>query len=97
MVQLVCFYYVITTFTTVGYGNSILLLLVIHVPPTDALMLYMTGDIYATTDAERVGCHAPPYFFSNFYHCGDDAVSGILYLPVHGRCVYFWNSGFSNQ
>ena len=52
--QLVCFYYVLTTFTTVGYGD------IFHffVPHGKMLVLnhinLSAGDIYATSEGERV-------------------------------------------
>ncbi len=65
--QLVCFYYVLTTFTTVGYGESVILVCLIFLDITSKLnklkLLYfkttvsMAGDIYASTNGERVISH----------------------------------------
>ncbi len=51
--QLVCFYYVLTTFTTVGYGNCQSEIIIPIYRSTDRL--FAAGDVSATSSGERVG------------------------------------------
>ena len=95
-VQFVCFYYVLTTFTTVGYGEN---LITFHIRPCNQLISnrvvrYMAGDIYATTDAERV---LLPWLALILPHLAPDMVNaGVLYLSVPGCCLSVWHHRIPN-
>jgi hypothetical protein len=95
LAQLVCFYYVLTTFTTVGYGPKprmncvvskwrFLSVFIFARPYEIAFVFFNTGDISASTDGERVW--APDAMI--LYH-----TTKRFDVIITGRC--FVSSSFS--
>jgi hypothetical protein len=78
--QLVCFYYVFTTFTTVGYGTS-------TAPRNQRFNVndewfFASGDISASSDGERVSANNGRFLseYSAFHGTDDPLKKRLLHL-----------------
>ncbi len=96
LLQLLCFYYVLTTFTTVGYGESVSQFCPNLVSDSySAPHIPSAGDIFATSEGERV-TFALGIMLLKIHHDGG-CVLGLLYLPLLVCCIAFWNYHCSSQ
>jgi hypothetical protein len=112
LVQLVCFYYVLTTFTTVGYGKYIYLLklkltctrirthICAHAQKTQLLMSTDLGwhqEIYPPAQMEK-GC---VLLFSiqlfTFPIRKNILFPGVLYCPISLCSFPLWHPGFTGE
>jgi hypothetical protein len=95
--QLVCFYYVLTTFTTVGYGEYFALP-IMSLNQASIIIPYLfcfTGDIYALTNGERVSSSQQN---CSIFHVAHMRVvlhvilcPGVLYWPFPLCSLPFWD------
>jgi hypothetical protein len=111
-VQLVCFYFVFTTFTTVGYGMSMvesisisatLISLLNSYPSFVSQAIFMLHQMQRGLVPVR---HVSAIFPAQSILCSDDKLyalhdfriaTGVLCFPVHEQCVSLWDSGLANQ